>query len=134
LQEQRTIYGVNEPDRGAEVAASGGRTTVRHPAAVCLGPGHIVVYGNPAFVAAFGGQTIGMPAREGLIDLPPIAFAVLDAVLVRGRPAACWVRFRGEDWRMTVAPRVELGTGEVYGVQFHMRPRSPEPRVSEDSD
>ncbi|HEY1167894.1 MAG TPA: hypothetical protein VGE81_02770 [Candidatus Limnocylindrales bacterium] len=91
---------------------------------MCRGPGHIVVYGNPAFVAAFGREAVGVPARESLIDLPPGAFAVLDAVMARGRPAACWIRFRAQDWRMTVAPRVDPETGEVYGVAFHLRPRS----------
>ena len=48
---------------------------------MCRGPGHIVVYGNPAFIAAFGARAVGMPARESLLDLPPGAFALLDTVL-----------------------------------------------------
>jgi hypothetical protein len=99
---------------------------------MCRGPGHIVVYGNPAFVAAFGSEAVGMPAREGLVDLPSSAFAALDAVLARGRPAARWIRLGAEDWRITVAPRVDPGTGEVYGVAFHLRPRSDASSISED--
>lgn len=99
---------------------------------MCRGPGHIVVYGNPAFVAVFGRQAVGVPARESLIDLPSSAFAALDAVLARGRPAARWIRFGAEDWRMTVTPRVDPATGEVYGVAFHLRPRSDKSSVSGD--
>lgn len=90
---------------------------------MCRGPGHIVVYGNPAFIGAFGVSAIGMPARESLLDLPPAAFTLLDAVLSRGKPLARWIRYGGEDWRMTVAPRVDPD-GDVYGVAFHLRARS----------
>ena len=95
---------------------------------MCRGQGHIVVYGNPAFVAAFGASAVGMPARETLLDLPPGAFALLDAVLLRGKPLARWIRMGGEDWRMTVAPRVDP-TGDVYGVSFHLRARSDTPVI-----
>jgi hypothetical protein len=71
-----------------------------------------------------------MPARESLVELPPAAFALLDLVLARGKPLAKWIRFAGEDWRMTVAPRTDPGTGEVYGVTFHMRARSDVPAVA----
>ncbi len=87
-----------------------------------------MAYGNPAFVAAFGARAVGLPARESLVDLPPAAFAMLDAVLSRGKPLAAWIRFAGEDWRMTVAPRVDLG-GEVYGVAFHLRAKSDVPAI-----
>jgi hypothetical protein len=83
-----------------------------------------VVYGNPAFIAAFGKQAVGVPARETLLDLPRGAFSLMDTVLDRGKPLARWIRFRGEEWRMTAAPRRDPGTGEVYGVAFHMRARS----------
>ncbi len=56
------------------------------PAGICHGAGHVVVYGNEAFRSVFGGGCVGLPAREGLIGLPPAGFAVLDAVLGRGRP------------------------------------------------
>ena len=73
-----------------------------------------------------------MPARESLLDLPPSAFTLLDAVLTRGKPLARWIRFGGEEWRMTVAPRMDPGTGEVYGVAFHLRARSDVPVVADE--
>jgi len=91
-----------------------------------------VVYGNPAFVSAFGSRAVGLPARESLLDLPPTAFALLDAVLSRGKPLARWIRLAGEDWRMTGVPRVDP-TGEVYGVSFHLRARSDVPVVASES-
>lgn len=99
----------------------------RRPAAICHGPGHLVRYGNPAFVSAFGAQCVGLPAREGLLDLPPEAFVLLDRVLARGRPFSRWIRLREDEWRMTAAPRVDPGTQEVYGVAFHLRSRSDLP-------
>jgi hypothetical protein len=96
---------------------------------MCRGPGHLVVYGNPAFVATFGSVAVGLPARESLVDLPPEAFALLDAVLARGKPLARWIRLGGEDWRMTVAPRTDPA-GEVYGVALHLRARSDVPVVA----
>lgn len=90
---------------------------------MCTGPGHVVVYGNQAFREVFGTHCVGLPAREGLVGLPGAGFAVLDAVLARGRPAARWLRMGGVEWRITAAPRRELGTNEVYGVSFHLRRR-----------
>lgn len=98
----------------------------RRPAAMCLGAGHIVVFGNPAFVAAFGAASVGVPAREGLLSLPSAGLAVLDAVFARGRPLARWIRWAGAEWRLTVAPRVDIETGAVYGVSMHLRARSDE--------
>jgi len=95
---------------------------------MCLGPGHLVVYGNPAFVRQFGAGSLGMPAREVMVDLPDAAFALLDTVLAEGRPLACWIRRDDEDWRMTATPRVDPD-GEVYGVRFHLRARSDLPIV-----
>ena len=57
------------------------------PAGICAGPGHVLIYGNPAFHAQFGARCIGMPAREVMVDLPETAFALFDAVLERGTPA-----------------------------------------------
>jgi hypothetical protein len=91
------------------------------PAAMCHGAGHLVLYGNPAFVAVFGRGCLGLPAREGLVALPPDAFTLLDVVLTGGRPFARWILVAGREWRMTAAPRVDAGTGEVYGVSFHLR-------------
>jgi hypothetical protein len=111
---------MNEPERAPAIPASAGAPD-RRPAGFCRGPGHLVVYGNPAFVATFGISVVGMPARESLLDLPPTAFALLDAVLAHGRPLARWIKFRGEDWRLTATPRVDPGDGDTYGVTFHMR-------------
>ncbi len=111
---------------GIEAAADAGPDT--RPAGFCSGPGHVVVYGNPAFRRSFP-EALGLPAREGLIELPAIAFALLDAVYLRGRPLARWVRIGGEEWRLTVAPRRDPETQEVYGVAFHLRARSDAPGV-----
>jgi hypothetical protein len=94
---------------------------------MCHGPGHVVRYGNPAFVAAFGSGCLGLPAREGLVALPSGAFALLDTVLTSGRPFARWIRVAGQELRMTAVPRVDAGTGEVYGVSFHLRSRDDAP-------
>ena len=99
------------------------------PAGMCLGPGHLVVYGNPAFIATFGQGCIGMPARESMLGLPPEAFDLLDSVLAGGRPLACWIAVDGQDWRMTAMPRLDFETGQPYGVSFHLRRRSDLPVV-----
>jgi hypothetical protein len=72
-----------------------------------------------------------VPARECLLDLPRGAFTLLDAVFTRGQPLARWIRFRGEEWRLTAAPRRDPGTGEVYGVAFHMRARADTSEAAE---
>ena len=121
---------MSESDRDTAGPIPDGGAPARRPAGICRGSGHVVIYGNPAFVAIFGIRAVGMPARESLVDLPAAAFALLDAVLVNGKPLARWIRFAGEDWRMTVAPRRDPGTGEVYGVAFHLRARSDVPVVA----
>ena len=90
-------------------------------------------YGNPAFLAAFGAQCVGLPAREGLLDLPPDAFVLLDVVLARGRPFSRWIRLGKDEWRMTAVPRVDPGTQEVYGVAFHLRARTDLPVLATSS-
>ena len=102
------------------------------PAAFCSGPGHLVVHGNPDFVAAFGAGCVGLPAREGLVDLPGEAFELLDLVLARGRPLAGWITREGQAWRLTAAPRLDPETGEPYGVAFHLRAQADVP-VAADS-
>ena len=97
------------------------------PAGFCTGPGHIVVYGNAAFVAEFGETCVGLPAREGMLGMPAEAFAVLDAVFASGRPLARWIRRDNEEWRLTAAPRVDPESAETYGVAFHLRARSDTP-------
>ncbi len=97
------------------------------PAGIAHGLGHVVVYGNPAFEAMFGARSIGLPARETMVDLPPEAFALFDAVLREGRPLARWIRRDGRDWRLTAVPRRELDTDEVFGLAFHLRERDDLP-------
>jgi hypothetical protein len=97
------------------------------PAGLCAGLGHMVVYGNAALRAAFGDVSIGLPAREGILGLPPEAFALLDAVYARGTPLARWISRGDEEWRLTAAPRRDPETHEVYGVAFHLRERTDLP-------
>jgi hypothetical protein len=113
--------------RGRDEAERDGSVT--RPAAMCRGRGHLIVYGNRAFLLAFGTRAVGLPAREGLVGLPPEAFGLLDTVFDGGRALACWLEMGGERWRMTAAPRVDPMTGEVYGVSFHLRARSDVPIV-----
>jgi PAS domain-containing protein len=115
--------------------------TIRHPApsdtrpaGLCTGPGHVVAYGNPAFVATFGAGVVGMPAREVMLDLPEAAFDLLDLVYERGRPLARWIRRDGRDWRLTVTPRRDAETNRVYGVAFHLRARDDVPVVDHAPD
>ena len=100
-----------------------------NPAGFCHGQGLIVVYGNQAFKRVFGDGSVGLPAREGMLGLSRTGFALMDVVLLQGRPLARWVRLAGETWRMTAAPRIDAGTGDVYGIAFHLRPRDPQPPV-----
>jgi hypothetical protein len=111
----------------AAAERSSGATT--RPAGLCTGPGHIVVYGNPAFVSAFGEASVGLPAREGMLGLPAEAFGLLDTVLRDGRPLARWITRDGEDWRLTAMPRFDPESQEPYGVAFHLRARSDLPVV-----
>ena len=98
----------------------------RRPAAMCLGPGHVVVYGEPGFRAAFGAGVSGFrPVRDSWTSRAA-GLAVLDAVLDRGRPLARWIRWRGGDWRLTVAPRLDVETNQAYGVSMHLRDRGDE--------
>ena len=90
------------------------------PAALLYGPGHKIVYANSAFVAEFGALPIGIPASEALLDLPPIVLDVVERVVAEGRPLACWVQVSGRRRRLTVAPRADVETGEVYGVALRL--------------
>lgn len=92
----------------------------------------MVVYGNAAFRAMFGERSIGLPAREIMVDLPPEAFTLLDAVLREGRPLARWIRRDGHDWRLTAIPRREPDSDEVYGLAFHLRERDDLPVLPPD--
>ena len=99
------------------------------PAGICAGPGHVLIYGNPAFHAQFGARCIGMPAREVMVDMPDTAFALFDAVLERGRPLARWIEREGRDWRLTAMPRRDPSTELVDGIAFHLRARDDVPVV-----
>ena len=104
----------------------------RRPAGIAMGHGHVVVYGNPAFRSMFGSAAVGLPARESLVDLPPAAFGLLDAVLSEGRPLARWIERADGSWRLTAIPRRDPETGEVYGLAFHLRARADLPIVATD--
>ena len=114
-------------DRGPDL-----RAFERRPAGFASGPGHIVVYGNPAFCSMFGKAAVGMPARETMVDLPSEAFTLLDAVFSDGRPLARWVDRPDGTWRLTAVPRRDPETGEVYGVAFHLRARTDLPITTTD--
>ena len=118
-------------DAGTGSAGPGGSAapvaTHDRPAGMCTGAGHVVVYGNQSFVAAYGRESVGLPAREAMLDVPAEGFAVLDAVHRTGRPRARWIRRERVDWRLTATPRIDPGTGEVYGVGFHLRARTDLP-------
>jgi hypothetical protein len=79
------------------------------------------MHGNPAFVARYGRAAVGQPAREAMIDLPPAAFAVLDRVLVEGRPLARRIDLPDGPRRLVVVPRRDPGTDAVYGVTSWFR-------------
>jgi len=92
----------------------------QQPTALLYGPGQRIVHGNPAFVAEFGPVAVGLPAREALVGLPSLVFDVADRVLTGGRPLACWLEVAGSRRRLTVAPRRDPETGEVYGVAIRL--------------
>ena len=83
----------------------------------------MVVHGNPALRAAFGDVSIGLPAREGILGLPPEAFALLDAVYGQGRPLARWIQRGDAEWRLTAAPRKD--PGDRGGVRRRLPPARP---------
>jgi hypothetical protein len=108
---------------GAGGAASPGGGTgppTQHPAGLLYGRGHVVVHGNPPFRELFGAGIVGLPAAEALIDLPRTAFALMDLVYREGQPLARRITLRGSPWRLTIAPRRDIGDGEVYGIAVHL--------------
>jgi hypothetical protein len=90
------------------------------PVALLYGPGHKVVHANAAFVAEFGIIPIGVPAAEALLDWPPIVLEIVERAIAGGRPLAAWVTVRGTRRRLTVAPRSDPETGEIYGVALRL--------------
>ncbi len=93
-----------------------------YPAAFHVGPGHLIVHGNAAFIEAFGSGCVGQPAREALLDLPPAAFELMDLVYRRGAALACRIATSSGERRLVVAARNDPETGETYGVISHLRP------------
>jgi hypothetical protein len=89
------------------------------------GAGHVVVYANPPFTELLGAGCLGLPAAEALLDLPSAAFEVMDLAYREGRPVACRISLFGAPWRMTVADRRDVETGEVYGIAIHLVPQEP---------
>jgi hypothetical protein len=108
------LDGAGESVAGKPVAGAA------QPVALLYGRGHKVVHANPAFVAEFGAVPIGVPAAEALLDLPPIVLEIVERVIAEARPLAAWVTVRGARRRLTVAPRADPETGEVYGVALRL--------------
>jgi hypothetical protein len=98
------------------------------PAAFHLGAGHRIVHGNAAFIETFGAGSVGQPAREALLDLPPAAFELMDLVFRTGKPLAVRIDTTAGERRLVVAPRIDPETGETYGVKSHLRPVTVAPR------
>ncbi len=109
-----------EPPAAREVASP----PAQHPAGLLYGAGHVVVHGNAPFRELFGTEFLGLPAAEVLLDLPRAAFDLMDLVYREGRPLAQWIVVRGAPWRLTIAERRDIGTGEVYGIAVHLVPRA----------
>jgi hypothetical protein len=86
----------------------------------------MIAHGNRAFIEAFGKGCIGQPAREALVDLPPVAFELMDLVYRGGKPLASRIMTPAGERRLVVAPRRDPETGETYGVTTHLRPTTGE--------
>jgi hypothetical protein len=121
--DDETGYPVSRPRRPS---------LTQRPAAICAGPGHIVVYANPGFVDSFGPVSVGLPAREGILGLGRDAFDLLDAVYRNARPLGRWVERSGVEWRMTATPRRDPDTDQISGVAFNLRERTDLPLPSTD--
>jgi len=93
-----------------------------YPAAFHMGPGHVIMHGNPPFLAMFGDAAVGQPAREAMLALPAKAFELMDLVLSTGKPAAAEIRTPAGRRRLVVAARIDPETAETYGVTTHLRP------------
>lgn len=91
-----------------------------HPAAFHFGPGHVVMYANPAFQSEFGSTCLGQPAREVMVSLPAPAFEVMDLVLRSGKPLARRIQIGSSTRRLVAVPRTDPENGEVYGVVSHL--------------
>ncbi len=121
-----------DDETGALKRRSIGLSLKPRPAAICAGPGHVVVYANPSFIDSFGPVAVGLPAREGILGLDSPAFDLLDTVYRDGRPLGRWVERDGVAWRMTAIPRRDADTGNIEGVAFNLRERTDVPRPASD--
>jgi hypothetical protein len=106
--------------RAAPRVPASAASRAQAPVALLYGSGQQIVHANPAFIAEFGASGVGLPAREVLVGVPPTLFHVVDRVLAEGRPLACWLEVAGSRRRLTVAPRNDPETGEVYGVAIRL--------------
>ena len=109
--------------------------TEPQPVALLYGRGRLIVHANPPFVVEFGASCLDLPATEALPDWPRRVFDVIHraseanrplatSVLESGRPLAAWGKVSGMRRRLTFAPRMDVETGEVYGVAIRLA--SPE--------
>ena len=105
----------------ADSEADGQAMTAGHPAAFHDGPAHIIRWANPLFLALFGEGVVGLPAREAMTDLGRPGFELMDRVLREGRPLARRVAAPSGPLRLVAVPRVDIETGETYGVTTHLR-------------
>jgi len=97
----------------------------QNPAAYHYGPVHVIMHGNPAFLEMFGAQSVGVPAREAMADLPAEAFELMDRVYREGRALARQISTPSGAGRLVVVPRRDPENGEAYGVATHLRPHEP---------
>jgi hypothetical protein len=104
-----------------------GTEAVQRPVALLYGPGHVVVHGNPPFLARFGRGCLGLPAAEALVALPGAAFELMDLVYREARPLACRLIIDGEPVRVTAVPKRDVETGEIYGIAIRFVPEVEPP-------
>jgi hypothetical protein len=101
--------------------------TRQQPVALLYGRGRLIVHANPAFVVEFGATCLGLPAAEALPTWPRRAFEVVDRAWDERRPLATWVAVAGRRRRLTVAPRTDVESGEVYGVAIRLATEAAPP-------
>ena len=111
----------------AQPAAAQPIASAQQPVALLYGRGRLIVHANPAFVAEFGATCLGLPAREAVLPFPRRVFEVVDRAWASGRPLATSVVVDGIRRRLTVAPRTDIETGEVYGVAIRLASEVPRP-------
>jgi hypothetical protein len=84
------------------------------------------MHGNPPFLAIFGAASVGQPAREAMVDLPPRVFELMDRVLRQGRSLATTIQTPAGPRRLNDVARREPEGEEPNGVTTSLRP-IPEP-------